>query len=149
MQMTDDFAWLRQRREAESAQAHRLAQLAHEWDGVIKDGLQGLGHALWGNAYLLGLIPQRRYRLRHERRPGGYVWWVEHDLAPYDRYRCAAHRVQLTLDGLDQPRLTVQSGSALYPVTPITPETVRAVVARAGLDDPLVIPRAMGAANDP
>lgn len=144
----DPFDLLLQKREDEGERAHRLAWLARQWDGIIRDGLQRLGQVLWGADYLLGLIPRHRYRVRYQGSPKVYVWRVEHDIPPYDRYRCAAYQVQLTLDDRDEPVLTVNSGEAIYPVTPLTSETLRMALATASQEDPLVIPRNMGEATD-
>jgi hypothetical protein len=74
---------------------------------------------------------------------------VEHDIPPYDRYRCAAYRVELSLTDDDRPALSVESGAGMYPVTPLSREALEAALARAGQDPPLVVPREMGEALDP
>jgi hypothetical protein len=97
----------------------------------------------------LGVIPVRQHRVRHKTGPDSYVWWVEHDIPPYDRYRCAAYRVELSLTDQNQPALRVESGAGVYPVTPLSREALEAALARAGQDPPLVILREMGEALDP
>jgi hypothetical protein len=94
----------------------------------------------------LGVIPVRQHRVRHKAVGGGYLWWVEHDMPPYDRYRCAAYQVELRLTDHKRPALDVVSGAGVYPVTPLSPEALEAALARAGQDPPLVILREMGEA---
>jgi hypothetical protein len=126
-----------------------LFALAQEWDKATRTGLQQLAQTLWPDVHLLGMIPRHRYRLRHQMTSAGYVWWVEHDIPPYDRYWCAAYRVQLTLDEQGVPVLKVQSGAGDEVVTPLTPEALAATLARGGEHLPLLIPRKMGRALDP
>lgn len=126
-----------------------LFELAHRWDKAIRTGLQQLAQTLWPDAHLLGMIPRHRYRLRHRMTSESYVWWVEHDIPPYDRYWCAAYCVQLTLDDQGLPVLRVQSGAGDEVVTPLTPETLAVALARGGEHLPLLIPRQMGRALDP
>jgi hypothetical protein len=77
------------------------------------------------------------------------VWWVEHDIPPYDKYLCVAYRVQLTPDDRCEPVLTVQSRDVVYPVDPLTKANLDMALAQAGADSPLVISRKMGEASDP
>lgn len=149
MTTSDPFEVLRQQQLIAQAQAHRLTQTAQPWDSPIRARLQRLAQALWPDQYRLGLLPMHRYRLRHQATATGQVWWVEHDIPPYDRYWCAAYRVQMTLHEGNEPILTVQSGTAVYPVTPLTVARLDMILARAGADLPLVIPREMGRALDP
>jgi hypothetical protein len=130
-------------------QVHQLIELARQWDGPIRAGLAQLARTIWPDGHILGLIPARRYRLRQQFFPGSYVWWIEHDIPPYDRYWCAAYRVELTLGGTRPPTLNVQSGTTSYPVQPLTNENLTKVLAQTGDDLPLLIPRHMGRAVDP
>lgn len=136
------FEALSRDHETEADQEHRLAELAHQWDQVVRHELSGLAELLWSDEYLLGLIPIHHYRIHHEASPQVHVWWVEHDIPPADQHRCAAYRVLLSLDAENNPRLTVQSGEDVYSVTPLTLTALTEILADAGGDDPLIIPRA-------
>jgi hypothetical protein len=115
----DPFEVLRQQQLiGHQEQAHRLTQIAQPWESPIRAGLQRLAQALWPDQHVLGLLPVHRYRLRHQATATSQVGWVEHDIPPSDRYWCAAYRVQMTLPDGGEPILTVQSGTAVYPVTP-------------------------------
>lgn len=149
MTQSNPFETLHQERARKAEQARHLAQVAHQWDSAIREGLRQLAEALWPAEHLLELIHLRRYRLRHQVGPSGHLWWVEHDLLPSGRYLCAAYRVRLSVNDGGKPLLSVQSGPAVYPVTPLTVDALGAVLGRAGEDPPLVIPREMGAAEDP
>lgn len=149
MAATDPFEALDRDHEQQQQRMRRLARLAHQWDNVVREGLQHLARALWPQDRVLGLIPVHHYRLRHRLEPERYVWWVERDIPPADLYQCAAYRVHLTLDGENEAMLTVESGTTTYPVTPPSQESLNQVLARAGADTPLVIAREMGEATDP
>lgn len=126
-----------------------LLEVARQWDSLVRAGLHHLGQTEWPNKRILRLIPMRVYRLRRQVTPETWVWWVEHDIPPYDRYRCSAYRVQLALDDRDNPILTVQSQAATRAVQPLTVENLTATIAQAGEEPPLVITRHMGPAIDP
>jgi hypothetical protein len=129
-------------RETESERVQRLAELARQWDQVVRHELSGLAELLWSDEYLLGLVPIHHYHVRYQASPKDHVWWVEHDIPPADQYRCAAYRVLLSLDAEGNPRLTVQSGEDVYSVTPLTLTALTEALADAGGDDPLIIPKA-------
>lgn len=145
----DPFDRLSERRGKKQPRTHHLMELARQWNKPVRQELTQLARTLWPNGHILGLIPVRPYRLRQRPSPQGYVWWIEHDIPPYDRYWCAAYRVELNLEGAGTPNLTVQSGTATHPVRPLTKENLSSVLAQTGDDLPLLIPRHMGRADDP
>ena len=149
MAVTDSIESWPQQQKLQKQQAHRLERVAHQWNHDIQNGLKRLAQSLWPNGRVLGVIPAPRYRLRRRVTPGAYAWWIEHDIPPYDRYRCAAYRVLLSLNNAGKPSLIVESGAATHPVKPLTPDRLKAVLAQAGDDLPLLIPREMGRADDP
>lgn len=132
-----------------SFRTHYLAKLASRWDSAITRELRRFAQYLWPGARLLGLVPIHSYRLRKQHELETIVWWVERDIPPYDRYRCEAYRVELSLERPGQPRLVVRSGFSAYPVVPISMEGIKSALVRAGLDSPLVIRRQFGSALDP
>jgi hypothetical protein len=144
----DAFKVLHRRQRAEEAQTRRLAELDHEWDHIIRGGLQHLAQTLWPDGHVLGLIPAHRYRLRHQVEPGVGVWWIERDIPPDDEHRCAAYRVLLTLDGQKDPVLTVQSGTSRYRVALLTETALEETLAQAGQDPALVILRQLEEARE-
>ena len=143
------FDTLAEHQAKKQQRAHHLIALARQWDGPIRAGLAQLARTIWPNGHTFGLIPARRYRSRQRFSPGSYVWWIEHDIPPYDRYWCAAYRVELSLDETGTPTLNVQSGTASHPVRPLTKENLTKVLAQAGDDLPLLILRHMGRAENP
>lgn len=143
------FKTLPNDREWERQRACHLTKIAQLWDAAICQGLQNLAQATWRNCHMFGLVPLRRYRLRHQVTPEAHVWWVEHDVPPYDLYWCAAYRIQLTLNDRDDPVLTVKSETALHQVTPLTVKVLHTILAQTGKELPLLILRKMSTANDP
>jgi hypothetical protein len=125
-----------------------LTQAARQFDRMIRRELQRLGTALWGIDYALGVIPIRRYRVRFQPGTEMCVWRVEHDIPPYDWYRCAAYQVQLTLDDRDAPVITVHSHAAIHGFASLTSESLRAALVEAAQEAPLIISRDMGEASD-
>lgn len=136
------------RTETELTQTHTLIKLASRWDSVINRELRRFAQYVWPNTRLLGLVPIHSYRLRKQHELETIVWWIERDIPPFDRYRCEAYRVELSLPAPDQPQLVVRSGISAYPVAPISMDDLRAALARAAADTPLVIPRQFGSALD-
>ena len=142
------FDVLQQQRFAQHERARGLAQAAQQFDQMIRRELQRLGTALWGVDYVLGVIPIRRYRVRFQPGAETCTWRVEHDIPPYEWYRCTAYQVQLALDDRDTPVVTVHSRAATYGVTPLASESSRAALVEAAQEAPLIIPRDMGEASD-
>jgi hypothetical protein len=145
----DPYQPLRQQQANKDEHMRRTSDLVHNWGILIQTELHRLAEIRWPDSHLLGVIPVRRHRVRHKTGAGSYVWWVEHDIPPYDKYQCAAYRVELSLANHDRPALSVESGTGMYPVSPLSREALEAALARAGQDAPLVIPREMGEALDP
>lgn len=149
MMKSDSFEILRNHQAGDRQRACHLAKVAQQWDAAIRQGLQDLAQASWRNCPLFGLVLLRHYRLRHQVTPEAHIWWVEHDVPPYDLYWCAAYQVQLTLDDRDEPVLTVKSETAVHRVTPLTVKVLKGTLAQTGKELPLLIPRKMGLAKDP
>lgn len=126
-----------------------LSRLAHRWDHTIRHELHRLGEKCWPTEHFWEVFPLYRYRIRRQFEPGIYIWWVEHDIPPYDRYRCAAYLVELSLSSSDQPQLIVYSGSAGYPVDPLSSKGLRTAIDKISTDPPLVIHRQFGPARYP
>lgn len=148
MSAVDSFKALPQHQQAKRERGRHLDEVARRWENPIRAGLEHLALELWPDARVLGLIPVHRYRLRHQAMPAVQVWWVEHDIPPYDRYWCAAYRVQLFLNEQNEPFLTVQSGSAVHVVFPLSEENLHTILARVVEELPLIISRQMGPAFD-
>ena len=149
MQSVDLRSAMLLRKETELTQTHPLTKLASRWDSVINRELRRFAQYLWPTTRLLGLIPLHSYRLRKRFESETIVWWVERDIPPFDRYRCEAYRVELSLTEPDQPRLVVRSGISVYPVFPINMKELKITLVRAGADTPLLIRRQFGPALDP
>lgn len=131
------------------AETTHLGKAAHKWDHTIRRMLRRFARQQWPDEHILGLIPVRRYRLRKQFEPGNYMWWVERDIPPYDRFQCAAYRVEMILNGPDQPHLILRSGEAVYPVTQMSAEGLLDALKKMSTDTPLIIQRQFGPALDP
>lgn len=142
------FESLQRQRFTQHERARDLAQAARQLDRMIRRELQRLGTALWGADYVLGVIPIRRYRVRFQPGAESCTWRVEHDLPPYEWYRCAAYQVQLALDDRDTPVITVHTRTATHGVTPLASESLRVALVEAAQEAPLIISRDMGEASD-
>ena len=142
------FDTLQRRRVTQHERARGLAQAARQFDRLIRRELQRLGTVLWGADYVLGVILIRRYRVRIQPGMERCVWRVEHDIPPYEWYRCTAYQVQLALDDRDALVITVHSRAATHGVTPLLPENLRAALMEAAQEAPLIISRDMGEAGD-
>jgi len=137
------------RTDTEMIQTPCLTKIARHWNAGIRHELRQFAQFLWPDARLLGLVHIHSYRLRKQLESETIVWWVERDIPPFDRYRCEAYRVELSLAGSDQPTLFVRSGISAYPVVPMSVEGLKTALVRAGADTPLVIQRQFGPAFDP
>lgn len=148
MSAVDSFRPLYQHQQAKRERGRYLDEVARRWDNPIRAGLEHLAQELWPDARMWGLIPVHRYRLRRQTISTVQVWWLEHDIPPYDRFWCAAYLVQLFLNEQNEPFLTVQSGSAVQVVFPLSEENLQMALARAAEELPLIISRQMGPAFD-
>ncbi len=142
------FDGLHQGQKNKDMKRRTLAGFANRQEHNIHASLGRLAQTLWPDRQLLGLIPVHDYRIRHQVDHQGYVWWVEHDIPPYDRYQCAAYRVILTLNDHQEPIWFVQSGSRSYMISDPVSGSIERVLACAGQDPPMIIPRRMGPAMD-
>ena len=127
----------------------RFLQLAHAIERPIQQELRAFARAIWHADPDHDFISGKPYRLRKETRPGQASWWIEKDIPPSDRYRCAAYRVDLCLTATGENKLSVQSGQRKYPVDLNNLSALHDILLRAGDDPALIIPRRMGAALDP
>lgn len=141
----DHFDLLHQQQEMERIRMSHIAKVVDHWQQPIRRALNRLAQTLWSSKQVLGFIPVKSYRLRYRQAdPETHLWWVERDIFPYDRYECEAYRIHLMLYTGNLPAITIQSGEALYQVDPLTLEVLETMVAKAGHDLPLIIPRLMG-----
>lgn len=140
------FDGLRRKQQAAAERQHALVTLGRQWDHTVRAELRDLADALWPNGHVLGAVPVHAYRLRHHFAAQEWVWWIEHDIPPYDRYHCAAYRVTLSLGEANEPVLSVEGGDGAERVAPLTRDALEAALERAGQGAPLVIPRAFGEA---
>jgi len=116
---------------------------------VIRQELKDLALKKWPNSYILGFIPIHNYRLRRRVKREVITWWIEHDIPPYDLYRCAAYQVELKGVNSSKQYLIVRSGTSSYAVQPMTPCALQAALERVLNDPPLHINRAFGKVIDP
>jgi len=145
---TSLIAFLNQNKDAKKQRQIQLNRFIHQRGPEIRFALKQLADAIWPKQRLLGFLPVRSYRLRKEAKSGDFMWWVEHDIPPYDRYRCEAYAVKLSLNNQNETILKVLSGTNTYPVLQPLKSNIDKVLEKAVHDPPMVISRRMGAAHD-
>jgi len=126
-----------------------LKALSQQWDRHIRHFLGDLAKRRWPDRYLLGFIPVHSYRFRRESLPRTSIWWIEHDLPPFDLFRCAAYRITLHLNQDCQPSMQLECRSGSYSIEPLTPKNFRDTLQKLEKQSPLIIPRKMGPVTDP
>ena len=127
----------------------RFLQFAHSIEKTIQQELRSFACAVWAADCHPGFLQARRYRLRKEIRPGQAIWWIEKDIPPADRYRCAAYLIQLQSTTAGEDKLFFQSGLRKYPIHLNNLSGIHDTLSQASKDPALMIPRRMGAALDP
>jgi hypothetical protein len=127
---------------------NQLSRLAHQWDRSVLKALARLGQSHWPDRHLLRIIPVHTHRIRRKVTPDAYVWWVEFDIPPYDRFRCAAYQVRLTLDGAGKGVLSLRTGLKEYLIRPPISKTLDDLLHTVQQDQPLIISRDFGPAWD-
>jgi hypothetical protein len=131
---------------------HRSASLvrfADRWDRVVRSELQRMAQNIWPNEPWMGFMPVHPYRLRKQLTRARAVWWIERDISPFDRFQCAAYRVELSMKDQDQASWIVRSGTATYPLASMSAGELKSALLRASEDVPLIIHRKFGPALDP
>ena len=128
--------------------ASLLEQTIHQWDRRVKHALSQLGKEIWQDDHLMKLIAVHGFRLRHKQLPSAWVWWIEHDIPPYDRFRCAAYMFELYLNEDQQPTLMIRTGEGNHTLTGEDLNSFESHLAQAGVETPLFIYRDFGPAND-
>lgn len=119
----------------------------HSCERAIRKVLIRLAKIKWGSRRVLGLFTTGTYRVRSEHSDGRYVWWIEHDLPPSDLYRCAAYIVEAISFG-NRVAWTLRTGAGDYEIPEPTDDSIEAILVKAAKDQPLIIPRRMGAVKD-
>lgn len=123
--------------------------LSQQWDRHIRHVLGDIAQQRWPDRYLFGLIPIHRYRLRRETHPGMSVWWIEHDLPPYDLFRCEAYRLTLDLNRDCQMSMQLEYRSGSFAIEPLTPRKFLEKMQKLEELPPMIISRKMGIVTDP
>jgi len=126
----------------------KVNHVAHQWNLRISRALKRLGYEIWPTLFWLGVIPIPQFRLRHESQSFSWIWWIEHDIPPYDRYRCAAYRVELSLDEKGFPVLCIKSGVLDRILAGSDLAVFEKTLALASQEPPLIIHRNFGRVND-
>ena len=126
-----------------------LRREQRKWDPTIRHELRRFAARLWPQSRWPGWVGLPAYRLRRQLQADQVTWWVERDIPPADRFRCAAYLVHMRLDAKMRVVLSVQSRQQMIPVVPADSANLRTALFQAGSDLPLIIPRQMGDALDP
>ena len=127
-----------------------LKQIEHTWGKAIKSLLKFIALEKWGEyRSFFGIIRKKDYRLRFNEGQGTITWWVEHDIPPYDLYRCEAYRVTARIEKRgNKPQIYVESSTESLLLNRPSLEGVKYAVTRMAAQPPLHIPRRMGQAWD-
>jgi len=126
-----------------------LRQFDHIWGKVIKSLLKRVALERWGEyRSFFGIIRRKDYRLRVNKGSGIITWWIEHDIPPYDLYRCEAYRVTARIEGGNKPMIYVESNVESVLLNHLSSEELENAAARIVKQPPLHIPRRMGRAWD-
>ena len=134
-------------RRPQPAAQRCLQVLARQLGRFIEPELRRFAAVRWPGRRIWGRLGFRPYRLRRRFETDQVVWWVERDVPPYDRFTCQAYEVCL-LCGHGEPALVVRSRAASYPLPALDAAALRESLARAGQEQPLLIPRQMGFPKD-
>ena len=126
-----------------------LKQFDHTWGKVIKSLLKYVALENWGKYQSFSSIIRRKdYRLRVNKGTGIITWWIEHDIPPYDLYRCEAYRVTARIERGNKLLIYVESGVESILLNHPSSEKLENAVASIAKQPPLHIPRRMGEAWD-
>ena len=124
-----------------------LTQFDHKCEKEIKSLLRFVASEKWGvHQSCLNFIHRKDYRLRTKKMPGFITWWVEHDIPPYDLYRCEAYRVTLRIEGGKKPLIFVESDAESILLNHPSLQDLEIALRRIAKQPPLHIPRRMGVA---
>jgi hypothetical protein len=124
-----------------------LKQFNLTWGKIIKSLLKFVAMEKWGNYQSFrGIIRRKNYRLRVNKGPGYIIWWIEHDIPPYDLYRCEAYRVTARIEGVGEPLINVESNTDSIQLYRPSLKDFENALKRIVKQPPLHIPRRMGEA---
>ena len=116
--------------------------LRRQWDKLMRHELNHLASVLWPAAVWHKRIGFPDIRVRSKIDGNEIIWWVERDIPPYDRYRCAAYEIRMRVNAHGDPDIWVRNGEHTYPV--LESAQLPILLEQAGNEAPLVIPRQMG-----
>lgn len=125
-----------------------LRRAARVWNPTVRRLLAKLARARWPEQPHVGRLPLFVTRIRQSSKAGRVTWWVEHDIPPYDRFRCAAYFVDLEIGEGDACTLAVRSGQATVRLAHATAPQLEQALVDALHQPPAIIPRQMGEAWD-
>ena len=130
--------------ECEQALDHQ----AEAWSKLIRSSLVQVAENRWPHRLLFGLVPRKAYRLRQRRAPRTVLWWIEYDLPPYNRYRCAAYLAVMRVNSQRQPFVILRSGKSTRVIHRLSENVLKEALILIGQEPPMVISRDMGPAWD-
>jgi hypothetical protein len=84
-----------------------------------------------------------------QQQPDYTAWRVEHDIPPYDLYRCEAYFVILRMDPKNDAEIVIQSSRSEVHLPLREIDRLDALLAQAGKEPAFIVPRAKGEALDP
>lgn len=143
-----EYEYLNEDIETTNQFQQELHEQQRRWDRSVRKALTNLGNALWAKHRVLGFLPIRSFRLISRGYEIEYYWWIEKDIPPNGRYRCAAYIVCMKMDTNMNPILVVRSGERLHVLNQPDEAGLYRAVEQAGREAPLITARHMGPAWD-
>lgn len=127
---------------------HSLSRVAYQWDGRIRKAMRKIGKEIFPDGFWLGVIPVPQFRLRRMAGPAAWLWWIEHDIPPYDRFSCEAYQVELSLSQAGKPVICIRSGAWDRKLSGAELINFERTLALACREAPLIIHRNFGPVKD-
>ena len=125
-----------------------LDRQSEVWSKLIRSSLVRVAENRWPHRMLFGLVPRKAYRLRQKRSPRTMMWWIEYELPPYNRHRCAAYLAVMQVNNQRQPFVILRSGKSTRVIHRLSETVLQEAVILIGQEPPMVIARDMGPAWD-
>lgn len=130
----------------ERTSGSNLVAFQKSLDPTIQHALRVFAQNRWPG---VGWLHRKNYRLHVNADPDQLVWWVEHDVPPFDLYRCEAYFISLSRTKSNLPVLALRSGQRELHLQLSELDRLQAKLALMLFDAPLIIPRRKGVALDP
>lgn len=115
-------------------------------ESEIRRALHRFAAARWPRKRWYGLT-YTHYHVQQQ--PKYTAWRVEHDIPPYDLYRCEAYFVTLRMESKNDAEIVIQSSRSVVHLPLQEIDLLDALLAQVGKEPAFIVPRAKGEALDP